>query len=257
MELKSMKEIKRYLEDRLGKYSFYFEDLKSGYIFGYNEHVKMTSAGCMKLPVAMVVMKEIETGKISLDQMVMVTEKDKVEGSGILKEFLEREYSIRELITVMLMDSDNTATQKLVSILGYGNINSYIQEMGLKNTIMNDMPGSVINLTTSYDLSMCWKHLKNRSYINDENSQLLIDILKKQHKKTKTAFYIEEPLKSRIASKPGDMDGVENDTTLIELQKGDFVFTIMSSELPNSVYGLVSLAKAGKMIWDSIKYNWS
>lgn len=252
-----MKEVKRYLEDRLGKYSFYFEDLKSGYIFGYNEHEKMTSAGCMKLPVAMAVMKKIEEKKFNLDDMVLVTDADKVKGSGILREFQEREYSIRELIIVMLIDSDNTATQKLVGMLGYERINEYFQNMGLKDTSMNDMPGSVINLTTSYDLSLCWKLLKGDTYLQHEHSQLIIDILKKQHKKTKTAFYIEEPLKTKIASKPGDMDGIENDTTLIELQKGDFIFTIMSADLPNSVYGLVSLAKAGKMIWDNIKFNWN
>ena len=34
-----MKEIKRYLESRIGKYSFFFEDLESGFIYGYNENV--------------------------------------------------------------------------------------------------------------------------------------------------------------------------------------------------------------------------
>ena len=47
-----MKEIKKYLESRIGKYSFFFEDLKSGYVYGYNENVPMIAAGCMKLPIA-------------------------------------------------------------------------------------------------------------------------------------------------------------------------------------------------------------
>ena len=84
----------------------------------------------------------------------------------------------------------------------------------------------------------------------------MIDLLKGENKKKKTAFYLDETLKTKIASKAGDMPGVENDTTLIELQKGDFIFTILSGELPNSVYGIVSLAKSGKMIWDGITYNW-
>ena len=45
-----MKEIKKYLESRIGTYGFFFEDLKSGYIYGYNENVQMVAAGCMKLP---------------------------------------------------------------------------------------------------------------------------------------------------------------------------------------------------------------
>ena len=47
-----MKEIKKDLESRIGKYSFFFEDLKSGYVYGYNENVPMIAAGCMKLPIA-------------------------------------------------------------------------------------------------------------------------------------------------------------------------------------------------------------
>ena len=52
-----MKEIKKYLESRIGKYSFFFEDLKSGYVYGYNENVSMTAAGCMKLPIAVSLIK--------------------------------------------------------------------------------------------------------------------------------------------------------------------------------------------------------
>ncbi len=250
-----MKEVRRYLEDRLGKYSFYFEDLKSGFIYGYNEHVKMTSAGCMKLPVAMAVIKDVEEGKISLNDPVLLESRDRVEGSGILKHLNSREYTVNELVIVMLVESDNTATQKLVSLIGFDELKAKFREMGLNNT-MNDMPGSPINLTTSFDLSLCWKILKDGEYLTKEHSRYIIELLKSENKKKKTGFYLDESLKEKIASKAGDMPGVENDTTLIELQKGDFVFTIMSSDLPNSVYGLVSLAKSGKMIWDGITYNW-
>ena len=48
-----MKDIKKYLdEERDGKYSFYFEDLDGGYTYGYNQTVPQTSAGCMKLMLA-------------------------------------------------------------------------------------------------------------------------------------------------------------------------------------------------------------
>lgn len=251
-----MKEVRLYLEERIGNYSFYFEDLKSGFIYGYNEHKKMTSAGCMKLPVSMVIMKKVEDKEINLTDMIIIKETDKVLGSGILKELDSREYSIEELIKIMLIESDNTATQKLVSIIGFDDLNKSFKSMGLKNTIMNDMPGSVINYTTSYDLSYCWKSLKSYSYLNEEHSKAIINILKSRQIVKKTAFYINENIKSRIANKPGDSHQVQNDTALIELQKGDFIFSIMSENLPNSVYGIVSLAKSGKMIWDGITLNW-
>ena len=59
-----MKGIKKYLESRIGTYSFFFEDLKSGYVYGYNENVSMTAAGCMKLPIAVSLIKAVEDGKV-------------------------------------------------------------------------------------------------------------------------------------------------------------------------------------------------
>lgn len=251
-----MKEVRLYLEERIGNYSFYFEDLKSGFIYGYNEHEKMTSAGCMKLPVSMAIMKKVEDKEINLGDMILIKEEDKVAGSGILKELDPREYSIEELLKLMLIESDNTSTQKLVSIIGFDELKDRFKDIGLKNTIMNDMPGSVINYTTSYDLSHCWKSLKKYDYLSSEHSKMIIDILKSEQILKKTAFYINGSIKNKIANKPGDSYRVQNDTALIELQKGDFIFSIMSKDIPNSVYGTVSLAKSGKMIWDGITLNW-
>ncbi|MGL5615733.1 MAG: serine hydrolase [Sarcina sp.] len=258
-----MKEIKKYLESRIGSYSFFFEDLSSGYVYGYNENVKMIAAGCMKLPIAIAVIKEEEKGNISFLDKVKIEGKDKVYGTGIIHEFNEREYTIFELLVAMLIQSDNTATNKLIDILTMESINAAIKEMGLKNTELNrktcDERGEkqeIENITSAYDLSLMWKHLYKGTYLNENNSTMLIDILRRQQIKNKLALYIPDNLKYDISSKTGDKLAVENDTELISLSKGNFAFTVMSNGIPNSVYGTVTLAKAGKMMWDNIMMNW-
>ena len=96
-----------------------------------------------------------------------------------------------------------------------------------------------------------------KTYLNENNSQMLIDILARQQIKNKLALYITDDYKYEISSKTGDKKGVENDTVLIHTNKGDFTFTVMSSDIPNSVYGTITLAKTGKMIWDNIMNKWS
>ena len=86
---------------------------------------------------------------------------------------------------------------------------------------------------------------------------MLIDILRRQQIKNKLALYIPDDLKIEISSKTGDKKGVENDTAYLELPKGKFVFTVLSQDIPNSVYGTVSLAKCGKMMWDGVINNWN
>ena len=244
-----MKEVQKYLESRIGSYSFFFEDLKSGYTYGYNENVKMISAGCMKLPIAIALIKEVEEGKIDFLDKVKIESSDKVYGTGIIHEFGERDYTVFELMVAMLIQSDNTAANKIIDLVGMDKINETIKEFGMKNTELNrktaderNFKSDVENYTTAYDLTLAWKKLSEGSFLSKENSQMLI--------------YIPDNLKFDISSKTGDKKGVENDTALIHTQKGNFACTVMSSGIPNSVYGTVTLAKSGKMTWDAIMNNW-
>ena len=259
-----MKEIKKYLESRIGKYSFFFEDLKSGYVYGYNENVSMIAAGCMKLPIAVSLIKAVEDKKVDFMDRVKIQTSDKVYGTGIIHEFNEREYTVFELMVIMLIQSDNTAANKIIDIVGMEQINEDIIAMGLKNTRLNRKTNDertaitdVENITTAYDLSKIWKHLSNGTFLSKDNGQMLIDILRRQQIKNKLALYIPDDLKIEISSKTGDKKGVENDTAYLELPKGKFVFTVLSQDIPNSVYGTVSLAKCGKMMWDGVMNNWN
>ena len=259
-----MKEIKKYLESRIGKYSFFFEDLKSGYVYGYNENVSMTAAGCMKLPIAVSLIKAVEDKKVDFMDKIKIKTSDKVYGTGIIHEFNEREYTVFELMVIMLIQSDNTAANKIIDIVGMEQINEDIIAMGLKNTRLNRKTNDertditdIENITTAYDLSKIWKHLSNGTFLSKDNGQMLIDILRRQQIKNKLALYIPDDLKIEISSKTGDKKGVENDTAYLELPKGKFVFTVLSQDIPNSVYGTVSLAKCGKMMWDGVMNNWN
>ena len=258
-----MKEIKRYLESRIGTYGFFFEDLKSGFIYGYNENVQMVAAGCMKLPIAISLIKAVENSKVDFMDKIKIEGKDKVYGTGMIHEFNEREYTVFELLVAMLIQSDNTAANKIIDIVTIEGVNKCIEEMSLKNTILNrkttderNNKSGVENITTAKDLSKIWKHLYKASYLNKENSEMVIDILMRQQIKNKLALYIPDDLKYEISSKTGDKKGVENDTALIRLSKGTFAFSILSTDVPNSVYGTVTLAKCGKMMWDNIMNNW-
>lgn len=259
-----MKEIKRYLESRIGNYGFYFEDLNSGFIYGYNEHKEMTAAGCMKMFIAVSLVKAVEENKVDFMDKILIKREERVYGTGIIHEFNEREYTIFELLVAMLIQSDNTAANKIIDILGMDRINSDIREMNLKNTFLNrktrderNPTNNVENITSAYDLACLWKILYRGKYLKKDDGIMIIDILTKQQIKNKMSLYVPDDLKIEISSKTGDKKGVENDTELIQLDKGSFSATILSEGIPNSVYGIITLAKSGKMLLDNIITNWS
>lgn len=257
-----MKEIKRYLDTRIGQYSFYFEDLDSGYTYGWEEDTQKPSASCIKVPIVMSFLKEVEEKKFSLEDKVFISKEDMVDGSGFIYELDEREYTLRELITAMLILSDNTATNKLIDMLGKDNINQRIKDMGLLNTFLYRKirdaklrEKGVQNLSSSSDLAKCFKLLYRNEYLNKEHSEFLINTLKRQQIRNKIPFYIPKKEWSNIGNKAGSLPGVENDMALMNISKGNFVFTIMSQGLPNNVYGLVTVSRVSKMMWDIIQDN--
>ena len=259
-----MKEIKRYLESRIGNYGFYFEDLTSGFIYGYNEHKQMTAAGCMKMFIAASLVKAVEEKKVDFMDKILIKRDERVYGTGIIHEFNEREYTVFELLVAMLIQSDNTAANKIIDIIGMDRINSDIKEMNLKNTFLNrktrderNSIDSVENITSAYDLARLWRILYKGEFLEKDDGIMIIDILRKQQIKNKMSLYVPDDFKIEISSKTGDKKGVENDTELIQLDKGSFSATILSNGVPNSVYGIVTLAKSGKMVLDNIIANWS
>ncbi|MBZ9636556.1 serine hydrolase [Clostridium sp. FP1] len=259
-----MKVIKKYLETREGNYSFYFEEINSGYLYGLNENKEMVSAGCIKLPLAMSLLKEVQNGKIDLQSKIKIKSGDKIHGSnGIIHEFSGKEYSIFDLLIAMLIQSDNTAANKIIEVLGMQRIDELFKDMGLKNTKLKRITTDIKleqeeleNTTSSFDLSKCFKLLYLKQYLNEENSDLLIRILKKQQVTNKLPFYAPKQIQENIANKGGSLETVENDTTLMMIEKGNFLFTVMANNLPNNVYGITTISRVGKMMWDIIDKDW-
>lgn len=259
-----MKVIKKYLETREGTYSFYFEEINSGYLYGLNENKEMVSAGCIKLPLAMILLKEVENGKIDLQSKIKIEAGDKTHGSsGIIHEFSGKEYSLFDLLVAMLIQSDNTAANKIIEILSIERIDALFKEMGLKSTNLKRITTDIKleqdeleNTTSSFDLSKCFKLLYLKQYLNEENSDLLIRILKKQQVKNKLPFYASKQFQQNTANKGGSLDNVENDASLMMIEKGNFLFTVMANNLPNNVYGITTISRVGKMMWDIIDKDW-
>jgi beta-lactamase class A len=258
-----MKEIKKYLDTRIGEYSFYFEDIDSGYTYSLNDKAIIPAASCIKLPIAMYLLKEVEANKVTLSEKVFIKEEEKVSGSGIIHELDDREYSIEELLKLMIIQSDNTAANKLIDILGFDNMNNAFKTMELKNTFLKRKMGDVQarekglqNLSSSFDLAQCFKMLHLDSYLQGQYSQMLLSLLKRTQNRVKIPYYIPKREWHNIGNKSGSLSGIENDAALFNTEKGNFVFVAMSKSLPNNIYGIVTLSRMGKMMWDIVERNW-
>jgi beta-lactamase class A len=93
------------------------------------------TASVFKVPVLVEFYRQAELGALSPDQQVILTELDKVPGSGVLKELSEGlSVSLRDLLSLMMMVSDNTATDFIVGRVGFDKVNATLDELGLHRT---------------------------------------------------------------------------------------------------------------------------
>lgn len=95
------------------------------------------TASVFKVPVIVELYRQAEAGRLSLDERLLLKDNVKVPGSGILKELSEGlEVSIRDLSRLMMILSDNTATDMIVERVGKENVNATMRRLGLKNTVL-------------------------------------------------------------------------------------------------------------------------
>jgi len=94
-------------------------------------------ASALKVPVLITLYRQVDEGKISLDEKLVMTEDAKVPGSGILQHLTPGlEMVVRDYVTLMMMISDNTATVMVVDLVGRENINETMRRLGLETNIM-------------------------------------------------------------------------------------------------------------------------
>ena len=100
-----------------------------------NGDILFPLASVFKIPVIVTLYRQVDNRNISLDDKIEMTDYARVPGSGVLKELSPgHEMTIRDYRTLMMLISDNTATDMVVDLLGKENINNTMIELGLKDT---------------------------------------------------------------------------------------------------------------------------
>jgi beta-lactamase class A len=111
--------------------------LRTGEGASFNGDELFPTASVFKVPVIVELYRQAEAGRLSLDDKMVLKEAEKVPGSGILKELSEGlEVTVRDLSRLMMILSDNTATDMIVERVGKDNVNATMRRLGLNKTVV-------------------------------------------------------------------------------------------------------------------------
>ena len=165
-------------------YIAYPQKSQTPYIFNSTSQ-KFRSASMIKVFILATAMELVKDGNLSLDQSMTISANNKVGGAGILVGYpTGTQLSMREVLTDMIIYSDNTATNMMIDLLGMDTINGYIKEKGYTDTIlqrkMMDFSGRE-NYTSAKDLGTFFLNLYNNQVVNPAYDQLMKNIFLEQH----------------------------------------------------------------------------
>ncbi len=122
-------DIKKLISTTPGTFGVYIEDLSTNTILvDINSSTQFPSASVVKVFVTGYIQHLLDKGELNLSDKIEHKPEHTMQGSGFLK-YLEpgREYSVLELLKLMLIESDNTASKMLINTVGASNINTYLK----------------------------------------------------------------------------------------------------------------------------------
>ena len=251
--------IKEKTEKVRGKIGVLFEDLTTGEGFtvlkGQDEDV-FESASVIKLWIMSCAYEMAEQGRLDLDSTVILKEDDMVPGPGVpdyhsddaeghltedmfpesgMLNYLHAgtELTVRDLIRLMILISDNTACNIMIDLLGMDNINCHIANLGCTKTILNrrlfDTRPEVRGKENMFSLSETadfFRKMYKGELVSPEASREMCALLQNQQYTYKMPFFIRQ---IPIAHKTGEDTGIENDVGIVFSNK-PFIFCFASNE---------------------------
>lgn len=229
----------------------YADDLR-GHVVERGADEAFESASTIKIFVLGCLYDQAEKGKARLDEVLTYEEKHFVDGSGMIRALgTGAQLRAADAATLMIICSDNIATNMLIDYLGLDTINAFIRAIGctattLHRRLASDNWGEPLGTITPRDMGRFFALLAKGELVSPAASDAMRNILRQQHYNTMLAgnlppYYTDaeesgaDPDLIYTASKSGSMDACRNDGGLVHTPYGDYVVVLMCKDFANKL----------------------
>ena len=258
-----------------GEVSLAYHSFETGEIYTYNATQTMRAASLIKLPLLIQALTEVARGNLELGQHIPLKAEDQVGGAGILHTLKPGlEPTLHDLLTLMIIVSDNTATNLVIDLLGLDAANRFIQNLGLAQTKLAgqlQLPEEKQtaaqrrgerNTSCAADIVGLLLRLENRDLLPDKLTTLALNILRKQQFTEALARYlpIDRELHNPhvvVASKSGCLRRLWHDAGLVYSAEGSPLYSlvVMTEGSADRSYsweqeGMMLIAELSREIYD-------
>ncbi len=235
--------------------AFIIKNLGTGETAAYNPDQKIPSASLIKLPIMAETIRQVKEGKLRLQERLGVKAEDKVAFSILTMLETDNQYSLQDLLTLMIVQSDNTATNILIHKVGMDTINDFCIDYKMRNTVlerkMMDTQARKTgreNFTSASDMAGFLERLYLGEIIDRASSTYMLEIMKKQLENSMMRLYI--PDETVIAHKTGELDGISHEAGIVYLEKNDYIFVVSIWNAFSNNEARQTIGKISKIVYD-------
>lgn len=230
------------------------KDLRTGEEILLNAQLTFPTGSSIKIPVLIELFKQAAAGKYALTEQRWVEGKDRTGGSGVLGHFGAHSSSLswRDLATLMIVLSDNTATNILIEQTGMANVNRTLDELGLSQMRLRrkmidqaaQARGEENTATPQAAMSLMEKLYRGEV----GNRRLSDDVLQVLKLRKNSPIPRLLPASLEIANKPGGIEGVSCDWAIVYVPERPYAIAVMTNY--NGDGADDAIAKVSKLAYD-------
>jgi beta-lactamase class A len=231
------------------KWGIYIRCIETGEEIALNADETMDTMSVIKIPLMVEVFRQIEAGKFALTDRVTLKESEKRPGTGVIRSLdAGATLTIKDLITLMIIVSDNTATDMLFEKVGGTDpVNKLMQSYGL-NTIKATGPSEMwfkalraepdawkfhtegktpYGLSSPRDLGKLLEKIHKGEAVGKQASEQMLQIMRGQVYSSRLPKYVTG---FRVPHKTGDfMPYIGNDVGILESPNRHIVISVFTA----------------------------
>ena len=248
-------EIEGLMAETAGSHSLYFKDLNRDEELTIAADQEMAAASLIKVPILYTLYKLEAKGKLDFNQTLKPDDQDIVGGAGVLNWFKARPaLTVLDLAELMIVVSDNTATNMLIDYIGFKSVNYYLEDNGFKATRlkrkMMDLEAREAgheNISTAREMGQLMGFIDKEKGLDGAKATLC-----RQQFRDKLSYLLPDNSWDSIASKTGMLTGLEHDASLF-FKPSPAVAVTMSSGLESQAEGRLLQAEIGSRIYQYLE----
>jgi beta-lactamase class A len=239
-----------------GDVALFAENLKTHETVAISPDTPVQTASVIKLAILYEALEQVRSGKAHFDDKIMLAKADQVQGSGVLLFFdAPLSLTLKDVLTMMVVMSDNSATNLAIDHLGLENIDARIAKLGLKDTylykkVFMPAPAGVVmpadqkkfglGKTTAREMAMVMTKIA-RCELAEPGGQTQADdaklcevalkMLHVQFYRSAIPRYLDRmpgATSDSIANKTGSLDAVRNDVAAVSTKNGMLVISVFT-----------------------------